>query len=75
MSYFTEDSIEKFPKPLPGIVDEEIGLLPGRLKFRASYWPAMLDDEASDRNLTLQPGQPVLVVGRVNITLLVRPVV
>jgi len=73
MSYFTEDSIEKFPKPLAGIVDEEVGVLPGRLKFKASYWPAMLDEDFADRNLTLQPGQQVLVVGRVNITLLVRP--
>lgn len=73
--YFTEDSIEKFPKHLPGIVDEEIGIFPGRLKFKASYWPAMLDEDFADRNLTLKPGQQVLVVGRVNITLLVRPAV
>ena len=70
---FAEDSKEIFKNPLPGIVDEEVGMDSGRLKFKASYWPAMLDEECPDRNLILQPGQKVLVVGRVNITLLVRP--
>ncbi len=69
---FLEDSKEIFPKPLWGVVDEEIGTLPGRLRFKSSYWPAMLEENFADR-LTFKRGERVAVVGRVGITLLVRP--
>lgn len=69
---FLEDSKEIFPKPLSGVVDEKIGTLPGRLRFQASYWPAVLDEDFAG-NLTLKPGDRVTVIGRIGITLLVRP--
>lgn len=42
----------------------------GRVKFRGSWWPAKCDLQ-----VTLTPGQRVLVLGIHNITLLVEPVV
>ena len=71
MQKFSCDAPQMFAKPLPGIVDETIAPdQPGRVKFKATYWPAKL---FRGYDLTLEPGQKVLVIGRQGITLLVRP--
>ncbi|MDY6786375.1 MAG: NfeD family protein [Cyanobacteriota bacterium] len=50
------------------VVDEEIQPhRVGRVRFRGSYWNA----RCSDR-ITFVPGETVMVVGRDNITLLVK---
>ena len=70
---FTKDAKELFSENLLGVVDEEVTEFPGgRLRFQASYWPAMLDDDFSSRP-TLKPGTRVAVIGRIGICLLVRP--
>lgn len=54
-----------------GIVDEII-LAPnrkGRVHFRGSYWPAYCD-----REMVLNPGEVVRVVGIDGITLIVEPI-
>ncbi|MBE9135744.1 NfeD family protein [Nodosilinea sp. LEGE 07088] len=44
---------------------------PGRVYFQATYWPARLSQTATPSEL--QPGDPVEVVGRDGLTLLVKP--
>lgn len=44
---------------------------PGRVYFQATYWPARLFQTATLSEL--QPGDPVEVVGREGLTLLVKP--
>jgi membrane protein implicated in regulation of membrane protease activity len=44
---------------------------PGRVHFQATYWPARLSQTATLSEL--QPGDPVEVVGREGLTLLVKP--
>ncbi|WP_246843983.1 NfeD family protein [Hydrocoleum sp. CS-953] len=71
MQIFSNNAPKMFSKPQPGIVDEKITPdEPGRVKFKATYWPAMLFRGYS---MTLEPGQEVAVIGRQGITLLVRP--
>jgi uncharacterized protein (DUF697 family) len=56
-----------------GIVEKTITpTQPGRIKYQASYWPARL--YSKDEQVTLLPDDPVSVVGRQGITLLVVPV-
>ncbi|WP_225889470.1 NfeD family protein [Halomicronema hongdechloris] len=43
----------------------------GRVRFQASYWPARLFN--GSRWPALAPGEPVEVVGRDGITLLIKP--
>ena len=43
----------------------------GRIKFRASFWPAKLYTNSA---VALQPSEQVVVVGRDGITLLVTPI-
>lgn len=45
---------------------------PGRVKYKASYWPARFYHQ--QEQTTLLPNAPVCVVGREGITLLVVPV-
>jgi membrane protein implicated in regulation of membrane protease activity len=44
---------------------------PGRVYFQATYWPARLFQPSSLSELN--PGEPVEVVGREGLTLLVKP--
>lgn len=43
---------------------------PGRVSFQASYWPARLVQSSRPQ---LNPGDPVEIVGREGLTLLVKP--
>lgn len=71
MQKFRCDAPKMFSQVELGIVDEQITAdQPGRVKFKATYWPAML---FRDYNMTLYPAQEVAVVGRKGITLFVRP--
>lgn len=55
-----------------GVVERAISpSTPGRVYFKASYWPARLFQP--DANSDLPPGAPVEVVGRESLTLLVKP--
>lgn len=70
---FTKDKKELFSETLLGVVDEEVTNFPGgRLRFQGSYWPCILDENCSSF-LTVKPGDRVAVIGRLGITLLVRP--
>ncbi|MEC4987538.1 MAG: NfeD family protein [Oscillatoria sp. PMC 1068.18] len=75
MSEVASTDVEMFAEPSLGSVEIAIAHdQPGRAKFRASYWPAKLYQTTPDLIPTLlQPGQPVTVVGREGIVLLVVP--
>lgn len=67
------DRIELFARPGIGEVVQMI--TPhgkGRIKFRASFWPARFYSNAQSQ--ALPPSEQVVVVGRDGITLLVTPV-
>ncbi|MGD1704474.1 NfeD family protein [Dapis sp. BLCC M229] len=71
MNLFTTNTKEIFPQAMPGIVEEAIATnQPGRVKFKTTYWPAILFEEKS---ISLAPGQKIAVVGRIGITLLISP--
>ncbi|WP_287526472.1 NfeD family protein [Okeania sp. SIO2C2] len=71
MQKFSNNTPKMFSKPQVGVVDEKITFdEPGRVKFKATYWPAMLFRGYS---MTLEPGEEVAVIGRQGITLFVRP--
>lgn len=64
-------SIELFPQPYTAEVVQPIAPQQrGRVKFRASFWPARLY-QADERQLL--PTERVSVIGRDGITLLVEP--
>lgn len=65
-------AFEMFPQGIPGIVVKPIAILqPGQIKFQGQYWRAQLHEFSC--HATLLPDQPVLAVGRENITLIVIP--
>lgn len=67
-----KSSIEMFPAPILGVVEEAIAPnQPGRVKALASSWPARLS--RTDRQVTLTPGQQVEIVAMQGIVLLVQP--
>jgi len=71
MQKFRCDVPKMFPKPQSAVVEEKItSNEPGRVKYKTTYWPAML---FPDYSMTLAPGEEVAVVGRQGITLLVSP--
>ncbi len=71
MQKFRCDAPKMFSKAEVGVVEEKITAdEPGRVKYKSTYWPAML---FRGNSMTLEPGQEVAVVGRQGITLLVRP--
>jgi len=72
-SFFSEQ-IEILAERLEGTVEVAIihNQPGGRVKFAATYWPAKFYQPS--RPLTVLPGEPVVVVGRQGITLLVMPV-
>lgn len=54
-----------------GVVKQAIRpFYPGRVQFRATYWPARLERNSPER---LEPGDLVEVLGREGLTLLVKP--
>lgn len=70
---FVESKVEKFPKPVLGIVEQTITLYqPGRVRCLGTYWPARFYQ--SDCQATAHPEQPVTVIAIEGITLLVMPV-
>jgi membrane protein implicated in regulation of membrane protease activity len=55
-----------------GTVDQVVSNMgPGRVYFKASYWPAKLAQTTNFNQLL--PGSPVEIVGREGLTLLIRP--
>ncbi|MBF2045962.1 NfeD family protein [Leptolyngbya sp. 7M] len=68
----TSERIELFAQPGIGEVVQMIAPnRRGRVKYRASFWPARL---YSDAYVQAEPSEQVVVVGRDGITLLVTPV-
>ena len=69
---FLPEKIE-FPEPVKAIVQEAItATKPGRVKFKASYWPAKLHQpQRGIKPVKLEKDQAVSVIGREGITLLV----
>ena len=63
----------EFPEPVKAIVQEAItATKPGRVKYQASYWPAKLyQPQRGINTVKLEKNQPVNVIGREGITLLV----
>lgn len=60
------------PFPYRGTVNRSVTTQnPGRVYFRATYWPARLSETTALGEL--KPGDPVEVVGREGLTLLVKP--
>jgi membrane protein implicated in regulation of membrane protease activity len=78
MNYsMTSDRIELFARP--GIGEVVKMITPGgkgRIKFRATFWPARFYPDAQSLNTPSQalPSEQVVVVGRDGITLLVTPI-
>lgn len=68
----TMEEMNLFSEPGTGKVEKTITPHnPGRVKYKATYWPA---EVCSDFQVTLEPEDPVTVVGRRGITLIVVPV-
>ena len=64
-------SVKLFGQPGTGKVEKEINhTQPGRVKWRASSWPAQFYQ--TDNQEMILPGEQVSVVGRHGITLLVE---
>lgn len=69
---FVTYEVKIFSEVGTGIVEETITpKYPGRVKYRATYWPAQFYNQ--QEQMTLLPDAPVTVVGRQGITLLVVP--
>ena len=67
----TTSSVKLFRQPGTGKVEKTINHThPGRVKWRASSWPAQFYQ--TDSKEMILPGEPVSVVGRQGITLLVE---
>ncbi|MEO0456750.1 MAG: NfeD family protein [Cyanobacteria bacterium P01_A01_bin.114] len=61
-----------FPFQGRGVVDRAISPhQPGRVYFKATYWPARLSNQAITDSL--KPGALVEIVGREGLTLLIKP--
>jgi hypothetical protein len=72
-SELVPEGIKLFSQPGTGKVERMISSTqPGRVEFQATYWPARLYHP--EHEVTLVPDDPVTVVGRQGITLLVVPV-
>ena len=70
---FVPEKVEKFPAPLMGTVEKKITRSqPGRVKCQGTYWPARFYQPNCEA--TVLPDEPVMVVARQGITLLVVPV-
>lgn len=73
LSASTVHEIQLFSSSGTGVVEETITPeKPGRVRYRATYWPARLHNK--DEQVTLHPKDPVYVLGRQGLTLLVVPV-
>lgn len=69
---FNREKPELFPESIEGIVEESISSNQrGRVKCDGTYWPAQMYE--ADCQLPLLPQQTICVVGRIGITLLVKP--
>lgn len=64
--------IQMFPYPMEGQVEQAIAPhKPGRVKFQSSIWPAQF---YQDTHSTAAPSDPIIVIGRRGITLLVQSI-
>lgn len=64
-------TINLFPVPLRGKVDQAITSSQGRIKCQGSYWPARLYN--ANQQSILSPGQVATIIGIQGITMLVLP--
>jgi membrane protein implicated in regulation of membrane protease activity len=72
MDLLTAVPFHQFPPGTQGIVVLSIApLQPGRVQYQGTSWPARLDQ--SGNLATLLSGQPVFIIGRQELTLLVAP--
>jgi membrane protein implicated in regulation of membrane protease activity len=73
MSIVFPETIEVFPQPVLGKVDQSIApRQPGRVNALGSIWYARFYDKSYES--IMNPGDRVAVVGRQGITLLVMPI-
>jgi membrane protein implicated in regulation of membrane protease activity len=69
---FSPSSSKMFPQPVRGTAIGEINhTQSGQVKYQGTFWTATLYE--SDCQLTIQPGEPVTIIGIQGINLLVVP--
>jgi len=67
------ENFEMFAEPIAGTVEKTIAPnQPGRVKCLGTFWPARFIEP--DCQATVEADEPVMVVGRQDITMLVVPV-
>jgi hypothetical protein len=70
---FQPSSIEMFSQGILSIVTKPIAVFkPGQIRCQGRYWKAQLHQFSC--HITLHEEQPVLVIGRENITMIVIPI-
>jgi membrane protein implicated in regulation of membrane protease activity len=72
-NFLLQTQVEKFSEPQIGVVEQTISpQQPGRVKFKGTSWPAQFYDPTFQGIVFIQ--QPVTIVGRKGLTMLVIPI-